>query len=332
MWQACLLLWQKQICRGWGCLTLLNARVSGGSMSHKQAGLSYCKHFLSLLAGGCLPGPAVRLRADPPAQNRPQVNLEDVHAAQAAALASVADALQAGLASGKRAAAHAPAGKPQAAKRARGALPLPDDALSSGESDSGGDSDDGLTYPRPRSAVPAAAMGTFQPQRPVASGLSDSCVAVIAAPGAAGDAGGSTSSSGSEQQALPARIVPAADAGAGDAAPAAEQQASNLPPAEALVPRAASAGMSSAAGAAPVEVEGSAPEPRAFPPVDLEAYAGPAALEALGLERLKAELARRGLKCGGALRERGARLWLLRHTPRARLDRKHLAKPAPGAA
>ena len=275
----------------------------------------------------------MRLRADPSAQNRPQVNLEDVHAAQAAALASVADALQAGLTSGKRAAAHAPADQPQAAKRARAALPLPDDALSSGESDSEGDSDDGLTYPRSRSSVPAAAMGTFQPQRPVASGLSDSCVAVIAAPGAAGDASGSTSSSGSEQQALPARIVPAADAGAGDAAaPAAEQQASNLPPAEALVPRAASAGISSAAGAAPGEVQGSAPEPRAFPPVDLEAYAGPAALEALGLERLKAELARRGLKCGGALRERAARLWLLRHTPRARLDRKHLAKPAPGAA
>ena len=262
------------------------------------------------------------------------MNLEDVHAAQAAALASVADALQAGLASGKRAALHAPAAKPPAAKRVRVALPLGDDALSSGASDSEGDSDDGLTYPRPRSSVPPAAMATFQPQRPVASGLSDSCVAVIAAPGAAGDTGGSTSSSGSEQQALPARMAPVAAARASDAAtPAAEQQASNPPPAEAPAPpRAASTGISSTPGAAPADAQGLACEPRAFPPVDLEAYAGPGALEALGMERLKAELARRGLKCGGALRERVARLWLLRHTPRERLGRKHLAKPAPGAA
>ena len=260
-----------------------------------------------------------------------------MHAAQAAALASVADAFQAGLASGKRAAPHAPAAKPPAAKRARAALPLDVDALSSGASDSEGDSEDGLTYPRPAAqartkpeaggggGVPAA-MRTFQPQRPVASGLSDSCVAVIAAPGAAGGASGSTSSSGSEQQALPARMAPAAGAGNAEAAmPSLEHQASNP------APRAVSTGQS-APGAALVEMQGSASEPRAFPPVDLEAYAGPAALEALGLEHLKAELARRGLKCGGALRERAARLWLLRHTPLERLDRKHLAKPANSAA
>ncbi|KAK9819052.1 hypothetical protein WJX81_003363 [Elliptochloris bilobata] len=66
--------------------------------------------------------------------------------------------------------------------------------------------------------------------------------------------------------------------------------------------------------------------------LDLEAYDGPEALQALGLDALKAELTRLGLKCGGALRERAGRLWLLRHTPRERLDRKHLVKPAHGAA
>jgi hypothetical protein len=35
-----------------------------------------------------------------------------------------------------------------------------------------------------------------------------------------------------------------------------------------------------------------------------------------------------GLKCGGSLAERAARLFLLRDTPAAQLDRKHLAKPA----
>lgn len=35
-----------------------------------------------------------------------------------------------------------------------------------------------------------------------------------------------------------------------------------------------------------------------------------------------------GLKCGGSLAERSARLFLLRDTPVAKLDRKHLAKPA----
>eukprot|EP00271_Cylindrocystis_brebissonii_P022236 TRINITY_DN8471_c0_g1_i1.p1 TRINITY_DN8471_c0_g1~~TRINITY_DN8471_c0_g1_i1.p1 ORF type:complete len:446 (-),score=117.67 TRINITY_DN8471_c0_g1_i1:906-2243(-) len=51
-------------------------------------------------------------------------------------------------------------------------------------------------------------------------------------------------------------------------------------------------------------------------------------LEALGLERLKSELQVRGLKCGGSLRERAARLFLLTHTPLEKLDPKIFAKPA----
>lgn len=55
-------------------------------------------------------------------------------------------------------------------------------------------------------------------------------------------------------------------------------------------------------------------------------------LEALGLDALKRELMQRGLKCGGDLRARAQRLFLLKATPLAALDRKHFAKPKPSAA
>jgi Replication stress response SDE2 C-terminal len=63
-------------------------------------------------------------------------------------------------------------------------------------------------------------------------------------------------------------------------------------------------------------------------PVDLAAYASADGLQALGLERLKAELQSRGLKCGGSLAERAARLYLVKDTPLDQLDRKHFAKPS----
>ena len=66
-------------------------------------------------------------------------------------------------------------------------------------------------------------------------------------------------------------------------------------------------------------------------PVDLGAYGSAGELEALGLNRLKAELQRHGLKCGGGLADRAARLFLLKGTPLDKIDRKHLAKPAAGA-
>lgn len=62
-------------------------------------------------------------------------------------------------------------------------------------------------------------------------------------------------------------------------------------------------------------------------PVELAQYSSAAELEALGLERLKAELQRLGLKCGGSLADRAARLFLLKHTPLSQLDKKHLTKP-----
>lgn len=49
-------------------------------------------------------------------------------------------------------------------------------------------------------------------------------------------------------------------------------------------------------------------------------------LKVLGLERLKSELQSRGLKCGGTLQERAARLFLLKSTPLDKLPKKLLAK------
>mmetsp|Transcript_2949 Transcript_2949/g.6916 ORF Transcript_2949/g.6916 Transcript_2949/m.6916 type:complete len:360 (-) Transcript_2949:131-1210(-) len=60
--------------------------------------------------------------------------------------------------------------------------------------------------------------------------------------------------------------------------------------------------------------------------VDLGEYSSAEELEALGLERLKAELQRRGLKCGGSLRQRAERLYLLKTTPPEELDRSLFAK------
>ena len=48
--------------------------------------------------------------------------------------------------------------------------------------------------------------------------------------------------------------------------------------------------------------------------------------QVVGLERLKAELQARGLKCGGTLQERAARLFLLKSTPLDKLPKKLLAR------
>ena len=63
-------------------------------------------------------------------------------------------------------------------------------------------------------------------------------------------------------------------------------------------------------------------------PIDVAKFGSAAELEALGLERLKRALQAQGLKCGGSLADRAARLFLLKDTPREKLDKKHLAKPA----
>uniref|UniRef100_A0ACD5VIB3 Uncharacterized protein n=1 Tax=Avena sativa TaxID=4498 RepID=A0ACD5VIB3_AVESA len=65
-------------------------------------------------------------------------------------------------------------------------------------------------------------------------------------------------------------------------------------------------------------------------PVDLTTFSSAAELEALGMEKLKLELQTRGLKCGGTLQERAARLFLLKTTPLDKLPKKLLAKPNSG--
>ncbi|XP_058225641.1 uncharacterized protein LOC131334567 [Rhododendron vialii] len=61
-------------------------------------------------------------------------------------------------------------------------------------------------------------------------------------------------------------------------------------------------------------------------PLNYDEFNSAAELEALGMERLKSELQSRGLKCGGTLQERAARLFLLKTTPLEMLPKKLLAK------
>ncbi|XP_015888769.2 uncharacterized protein LOC107423674 [Ziziphus jujuba] len=61
-------------------------------------------------------------------------------------------------------------------------------------------------------------------------------------------------------------------------------------------------------------------------PLNFDEYNSAAEMEALGMERLKSELQARGLKCGGTLQERAARLFLLKSTPVEKLPKKLLAK------
>ncbi|CAO1947942.1 unnamed protein product [Urochloa humidicola] len=65
-------------------------------------------------------------------------------------------------------------------------------------------------------------------------------------------------------------------------------------------------------------------------PLDLAKYGSASELETLGLEKLKMELQTRGLKCGGTLQERAARLFLLKTTPLDKLPKKQLAKSTAG--
>ncbi|MCO5563159.1 hypothetical protein L7F22_016796 [Adiantum nelumboides] len=60
--------------------------------------------------------------------------------------------------------------------------------------------------------------------------------------------------------------------------------------------------------------------------LDLEDFLHASDLEVLGLDRLKHELQKRGLKCGGSLAERAGRLFLLKTISLEKLDKKHFAK------
>ena len=49
-------------------------------------------------------------------------------------------------------------------------------------------------------------------------------------------------------------------------------------------------------------------------------------LQGLGMDTLKTKLQNAGLKCGGSLSERAARLYLLKELTLEQIDKKHLAK------
>ncbi|XP_027967621.1 replication stress response regulator SDE2 [Eumetopias jubatus] len=96
-----------------------------------------------------------------------------------------------------------------------------------------------------------------------------------------------------------------------------------------------------AAEAAPGEAGGSAPAARlegspsgntdtGQQTLDLLAFSSAAELEALGLDRLKCELTALGLKCGGTLQERAARLFSVRGLARDYIDPALFAKPLKG--
>uniref|UniRef100_A0A8C6RYG5 Replication stress response regulator SDE2 n=1 Tax=Nannospalax galili TaxID=1026970 RepID=A0A8C6RYG5_NANGA len=64
--------------------------------------------------------------------------------------------------------------------------------------------------------------------------------------------------------------------------------------------------------------------------LDLLAFSSSAELELLGLERLKCELMALGLKCGGTLQERAARLFSVRGLAKEHIDPALFAKPSKG--
>ncbi|NXG74301.1 SDE2 regulator, partial [Baryphthengus martii] len=65
-------------------------------------------------------------------------------------------------------------------------------------------------------------------------------------------------------------------------------------------------------------------------PIDLLTFTSAAEMEALGLDKLKMELMSLGLKCGGTLKERAARLFAVRGLSRDQIDPALFAKPSKG--
>lgn len=69
-------------------------------------------------------------------------------------------------------------------------------------------------------------------------------------------------------------------------------------------------------------------DPEQHTAVDLDYYSTVEELVALGPERLKEALGALGLKTGGTVQQRAERLFLTKHTPLEKLDKKHFAKGA----
>lgn len=97
------------------------------------------------------------------------------------------------------------------------------------------------------------------------------------------------------------------------------------PAAATALPPPASSGAAQAAGS-PRPQPPVAAIPAPPPPVDFSLYATASALEGAGGDALKEELRRRGVKCGGTVAERAARLWQLKDTSAADIPPKLRAK------
>ena len=67
-------------------------------------------------------------------------------------------------------------------------------------------------------------------------------------------------------------------------------------------------------------------EPKDYPPIDLEQFDSAEKLEPLGLNHLKNELTRRGLKCGGTLSDRASRLFSVKGLSADQIEPSLLAK------
>uniref|UniRef100_UPI003AAB79E6 splicing regulator SDE2 isoform X2 n=1 Tax=Centroberyx gerrardi TaxID=166262 RepID=UPI003AAB79E6 len=77
----------------------------------------------------------------------------------------------------------------------------------------------------------------------------------------------------------------------------------------------------------PVDLQAAGSVQKPVRPVDLQAAGSAEELEELGLENLKVELMSRGLKCGGTLTERAARLFSVKGLKPEQIDPVLLAKP-----
>ncbi|KAL4447761.1 hypothetical protein ABPG75_004980 [Micractinium tetrahymenae] len=261
-------------------------------------------------------------------EQRQQVDVVEVRQQHQQNLSGVLSAVHDALASGTAAAAAAAA--PAAGKRRP---PLPPggakkrridplaalDELSSDQEEEGeGEESEGEEEQEVGGeAVPAAGKGGAaeeerEGEAAAASGGSDksSSEGFEAAAPADGSAEGSPAAAEQPAQAAEPAAAAAAAAAAGEG-PAHQEQAP------------------AAAGAAePAAQQAQQAEQQTHEPVDLSAFGSAEELEAaVGGDRLKAELQRLGLKAGGTPAQRAQRLWLLKHTPLDKLDRKHFAKP-----
>ena len=67
-----------------------------------------------------------------------------------------------------------------------------------------------------------------------------------------------------------------------------------------------------------------------YEPIVLEEIESIEVLESFGLDRLKADLMGRGLKCGGTLKERASRLFAVKGLAKDQIDPSYFAKASKG--